>query len=195
MNYEKFGDSYDFVKRGILQLLKGRGGWSVHPMFTDPDPARYAAEYRRLIGVPTVTDQSFVQSGRNRNAWLASARTCRSHLFIDPCTGLPFDKEGLPSHENRLDPAFLKASELAQIARERPDELTLVFDQSFHRKKELPITDQIEQKLDWLEGQRIHGLAYHSHANFVIASMNRDVLLAARHLLEGFNFPEGRLIP
>ena len=48
MNYEKFGDSYDFVKRGILQLLADCGDWIVHPMFTDdPNAEHYAAAYKR----------------------------------------------------------------------------------------------------------------------------------------------------
>ena len=196
MNYEKFGDSYDFVKRGILQLLADCGDWFVHPMFTDdPNAEHYAAVYSRLIGVPSVNDYSFVQSRRNRHDWLAAARNCQAHLLVDPDTGLPFDEEGSPSHQRRSPAAaFLRAGELVHIVRARPGKLTLVFDQSFHRKEGLPVTDQIKQKLDWLKRQGIHGLAYHSHANFVLASTDEVVLLGARHLLEELNYPEGRLI-
>lgn len=203
MKYEKFGDSYDFVKRGILQLLSCCGDWSVHPMFTDdPNAAHYAADYRRLIGVCTVTDQSFVQSGRNRNAWLEAARTCQNHLLIDPDTGLPFNETGrrptMDEYEGvNADAEFLNASELAEIAKARPYKLTLVFDQSFHRVEGgIPsITDQINGKLWWVSQQELHGLVYHTHASFLLVSMDQDAILAARRRLEEFNFPGGRLIP
>ncbi len=196
MNYEKFGDSYDFVKRGILQLLDDCGGWSAHPMFTDDDPAHYASDYCQLVGVPAVETKSFQQVNRDRERWLKPAQAHPGHLLIDPDTGLPFDKKGRPSHQGKSPAAaFLRAGELVHIVKDRPDKLTLIFDQSFHRKKELPVTAQIRQKLGWLEGQRIHALVYNSHAKFLLVSMDRDVLLAARHLLEGLNIPKGRLIP
>ena len=198
MNYEKFGDSYDFVKRGILQLLSCCGDWSVHPMFTDGDPECYAAEYRRLIGVPSVNDCSFVQSGRNRNDWLDEARTCQDHLLIDPDTGIPFNEPGKLPRAGAAGAEFLMANELVEIARTRPDKLTLVFDQSFYRKnfRGAPCTtEQINGKLWWFVQQDLHGLVYNSHAKFLLVSMCRDVLLAARHRMEECNFPGVRLIP
>ena len=196
MNYAKFGDSYDFVKRGILQLLAGCGRWSVHPMFTDGNPENYAADYCHLLGVPAVTTRSFIQSGRNRNDWLAAAQNCRDHLLIDPDTGLPFDETGRrPDDERNAPAAFLYAGELARIVRKRPDRLTLVFDQSFHwRGGDGAIIRQLNGKLQWVAQQGLHGLAYNSHAKFLLVSTNPDVLLAARHRLEEFNFPGRRLI-
>lgn len=197
MKYEKFGDSYDFVKRGLVQLLTPCGDWFVHPMFTDPDGvvACYWKDYCRFLGVPTVTCKTLKQSGWSRANWFEAARICKTHLLLDPDTGIPFDKCGRPSHQGRSSAAaFLRASELVEIAKKRPDKLTLVFDQSFHRKKCLSITTQIEQKLNWLECQRIHGLAYHSHANFILVSKDQRVLSTARGHLEKFNFPDSRLI-
>lgn len=198
MNYGMFGDSYDFVKRGILQLLSCCGDWSVHPMFTDnPNAAHYAEDYRRLVGVPTVTDQSFVQSGRNRNDWLEAARTCQDHLLIDPDTGIPFNEPGRLPRAGAAGAEFLMANELVEIARARPDKLTLVFDQSFYRKnyRGAPCTTkQINGKLWWVAQQDLHGLVYNSHAKFLLVSMDRDVLSATRHCLEELHFPGGRLI-
>ena len=51
------------------------------------------------------------------------------------------------------------------------------------------------QKLEWLEDHMIHGFAYHSHATFLLVSMDQGPLLAARQILEEFNFPQGRMIP
>jgi hypothetical protein len=168
-------------------------------MFTDvPNAAHYAADYRRLIGVPTVTDQSFVQSGRNRNDWLEVARTCQDHLLIDPDTGLPFDETGrrpVDEDDRRNTPeAILYAGELAEIVKNRPDKLTLIFDQSFHWSGgDESILRQINGKLWWVSQQDLHGLVYDSHAKFLLVSMDRDVLLSARHRLEELDFPGGRL--
>ena len=198
MKHAHYGDSYDFVKRGILQLLAGCGRWSVHPMFTDDDPAHYAADYRHFLGVDAVTIQSFIQSGRDRATWLEAAQTCQCHLLIDPDTGLPFNESGrVPRDEN--GPAFLMPDELVRIVNARPDKLTLVFDQSFHRED--PAYDQIEQikgKLRWLRQQRVQGLVYHSHATFFIVSLNRQVLADTRRILLNQlpmeNHPRDRLI-
>ena len=197
MNFEHFGDSYDFVKRGVLQLLANCGGWSAHPMFTDDDPAHYAWDYCRLVGVHAVETKSFQQVNRDRERWLKPARAHPGHLLIDPDTGLPFDKKGRPSHQGRRPAAaFLRATELVDIAKARPDKLTLVFDQSFHRKPGK--TYQIDGKLRWLRGQCVYGLVYHSHATFFLVSLNPQVLASARHsLLEQLpveNHPKKRLI-
>ena len=195
MNHEKFGDSYDFVKRGILQLLAGSGSWSVHPMFTDNNPAHYAVAYCRFIGVPAINTQSFEQVHRNRNNWLEAAEACPDHLLLDPDTGLPFDEDGMVPR-NELGSAFLTPGELVRIVTARPDKLTLVFDQSFHRTTET--IDQIEGKLGWLNGQGVHGLVYHSHATFFLASLNPQVLADTRRMLLAQlpvgNHPADRLI-
>ena len=170
MNCKHFGDSYDIVKRNLLQWLSCYGTWSVHPMFTDPKPTTnpkcrrfdgqcaagtcadadktFRRDFCGFLNVNAVACETFEESGRNRGSWLAAAKTCPNHLFIDPDTGLPFDKCGRPSHQGRSPAAaFLRASELVEIADKRPDKLTLVFDQSFRRKKEEPITDQGETSM------------------------------------------------
>ena len=224
MNCKHFGDSYDIVKLNLLQWLSKCGKWSVHPMFTDPDPIpkskakskcqRFAGrcvakeacqhnpfktfktDYCTFLGVDAVITQTFVDSGKKRGAWLDTAKTCENHLFIDPDTGIPFDKCGRPSHQGRSPAAaFLRASELVEIVKNRPDKLTLVFDQSFRRKKEEPIVDLINAKLRWLNGKCIHGLAYQSHATFFLVSKNPTRLSSAKGvLLEHSKIPEDRLI-
>lgn len=199
MHFGLFGDSYDFVKRGILQLLAGCGRWSVHPMFTDDDPADYAADYRNFLGVDAVTIQSFIQSGQDRVAWLAAAQTCQCHLLIDPDTGLPFNESGRVPRDNH-DPEFLLPDELVRIVNARPDKLTLVFDQSFHRNRD-PANDQITQiegKLRWIRLQGIQAFVYHSHATFFLVSQDQQVLADARRILlkqlPVENHPRERLI-
>ena len=127
MNHEKFGDSYDFVKGGILQLLGNLGDWYVHPMFTDHDPMIYADEYQELLGVPAVTLEPYYQVGRE--AWIAPGIACQGHLLLDPDTGVPFNQAGQPRHQG-MPPAarYLSAYELVDIATNRPDRLNLALD-------------------------------------------------------------------
>ena len=81
MNYGHFGDTYDFVKNSFLRWLSPCGRWFVHPMFTDPDPTHYAADYCRLLGVRAVTYETFRRI--DRDAWIAAGNACGSHLFLD----------------------------------------------------------------------------------------------------------------
>ena len=221
MNCKHYGDSYDIVKRNLLKWLSCCGKWSVHPMFTDPKPTTnpkcrrfngqcaasgtcadadetFRRDFVRFLGVDAVTKDTFEGSGKNRGDSLMLAENCTNHLFVDPNTGLPFDKNGLPSHQGRSPAAaFLRAGELVEIAKKRPDKLTLVFDQSFRRKKEEPITDQIKAKLRWLaqKGNDVHGLAYQSHANFLLISEDPKTLSDAKSvLLDSSKLPKDRLI-
>ena len=118
MNCKLFGDSYDIVKRGMLQWLSPCGNWSAHPMFTDPDPTEmdqpcqrfngkcreerrcghagtFQRDYGRFLGVQIVNDQICRRPGvpSDRKAWLSAAEHCQDHLFLDPNTGVPFDTE------------------------------------------------------------------------------------------------------
>ena len=191
MRYEKFGDTYDFVKHSLLQRLSGCSPWSVHPMFTDDDPAHYAADYCGFLGVPAVTIQSFVQFGGDRDAWLAATGACQDHLFLDPDTGLNFN-QGQPD----IPQGYLMPEELVQIVEARPHKLTLVYDQSFNQG--LLITGQIEAKLQWLEERDIHGFALNSQGRnprFLLVSGNTGTLAYARGVLRHLeNHPAHRLI-
>lgn len=198
MNYGHFGDTYDFVKRGILQLLASCGRWYVHPMFTDdPNAKHYAKDYCRLLGVRAVNCKSFIQSGSNRDDWLAEAAACQNHLFLDPDTGLCFNKNR-PKVVDR--PKFLMPEELANIAgaHARRDKLTLVYDQSFitNRKR---ATEKINEKLLWLEKRHIYGFFYRppkvDHPNFLLVSKDPNILAYAKAvLLASSKLPKDRLI-
>ena len=210
MNYGHFGDTYDIVKRSILQSLSPCGGWFVHPMFTDRDPKHYAKSYCRFLGIPPVTAKTFSQSSK-RSLWIAEGNACQGHLFVDPDKGLPFDGPTgrprpmrrftqLPGRDNSVE-KFLMADELVDIVQARPDKLTLLFDQSFSHdiKAEVRIK-QIKDKLRWLEGggRDIRGFAFKSqagHATFFLTSKHHDLLVCAKHILLGSsNLPRNRLI-
>ena len=186
MNYGYFGNTYDIVKHSLLRWLAPCGAWSVHPMFTDDDPAHYVADYCCLLGAPAVSTETFRQAD-NRDAWIAAGNACQGHLFLDPDTGLRLNRP-----TRRLE-KYLMINELVTIVEARPDELTLVFDQSIDSSRDA--AEQIKAKLLGLKGEGIHGLAYHSHANFILVSKDPNTLANAKSvLLKSSSLPEYRLI-
>ena len=97
MQRKFLGDSYDVVKRSLLNALDNSVAWMVHPMLTPgPNGEEFTgdgiADYERLIGARVVSrrlltpDEPFDSLGR-RDAFFDCARSV-ANLFIDPDTGL-----------------------------------------------------------------------------------------------------------
>ena len=197
VNYRVFGDSYDIVKQSMFRWLSSHGKWAVHPMFTDEEPARYADAYRELLGVDRrglVAPETIRR--RLREYWITPAMECKDHLFIDPDTGLR--AEIIKKHPNRC----LLLDELKEIAKAdgRKNKLTLVFDQSIDRSEEgvqavEASGKQLRDKLDWLKHRCVHGVAYKSHANFVLVSANKEVVRQAVDTIrEKSRLPSSRFV-
>ena len=90
---------------------------------------------------------------------------------------------------------FVTVDEFVAIAKAqaRKEKLTLVFDQSFKREKNNPPQKQTAEKLRWLKECGVHAFAYVSHANFILASADSQILMKALKLLED-KLPPERLI-
>jgi hypothetical protein len=84
------GDSYDIVKQSFLRWLGVLGPWSAHPMFTEVFSNEQGETFRRLLGVPLVSTEVF-RTGIDRKVFLAPARTCTTHLFLDPDKGVHYN--------------------------------------------------------------------------------------------------------
>ena len=199
MHPDKFGDSYDIVKQSILEWLLPCGTWAVHPMFaydyrqTCPS---FAGEYSAFLNAPLLTTEPLprIEPGRRvrprwdaymeeRRAYFENARQWdnKYHLFLDPDIGLWLPPK-LP--RSREEPQHLMAEELLDIARARPDNLTLIFDQGFSRNlRESKRRTLTQKKLIWLKKRGVNSIMYFSHANFVLASANPDALDYAKRTL------------
>ena len=180
-----FGDSYDIVKQSLLRWLCSCGEWQAHPMFRKSVDPRRADEFERFLGVDLVSKEA-ISRRRDRDSFIDQAKKCQSHLFLDPDTGLRLKSDG----------ATLKhvtTRELAEIAQARRNKLTLVFDQSIDRRRK--VRAQLEDKLACLKQQGIHGVAYESHACFVLVSQSKDVLdNAVTTLRKKSGLPPDRLV-
>lgn len=193
MKLEKFGDSYDVVKQSLLRWLSPCGPWLAHPMFTEPVHPSEAAAFSRFLGVPLVSTQ-VLDRVSDRDAYFSSAVSCAGHLFLDPNTGLR-----VPAASPADAPDFVNGTDLVAIARNRPDWLTLVFDQSIDRSHSP--REQIEAKLSWLAERGVQGVTYQSHVCFVLVSASQPVLdkaletLARESCLPSSRFVTTREVP
>ncbi len=184
MHMGVFGDSYDFVKRSLLQLLGG--DWSIHPMFTESVSSEDVTAYEALLGAKVVSTD-VLEAGTDRRAYLGCAARC-GNLFLDPDTGLRMRET-----HGRKAPKYLFAHELRRLVEGRPtDALTMTFDQSLRRGSE---RSQLESKLRSLGHDGLFGYAYVSHASFVIVGRDRSLVEhSLRHVLDQSRLPQDRLL-
>lgn len=178
-----FGDSYDIVKQSLLRWLCSCGEWQAHPMFTQSVDPRRADEFERFLGVRLVSKEA-ISRRRDSENFIDQAKKCHGHLFLDPDTGLRI---------GGATPKHVTTEELADIAQARPGKLTLVFDQSLDRRRK--VKAQLAGKLACLKKQGAYGIAYESHACFVLVSQSKDVLdNAVATLLRESGLPPHRLV-
>ncbi len=184
-----FGDSYDIVKRSLLQWLSECGTWAVHPMFSNSVCPAFAEEFSSFLGLSLVTTAP-VPAQSDRESYFECAIAWRStdHLFFDPDTGV-----SLPG--STTTKKHLKAEELAKIVNGRRGKLALVYDQSFSYSSVDDKILRIKEKLTLLREHGIYGLVYSSHANFILASSDEKVLSDAETILrEASRLPSNRFI-
>lgn len=163
MNTAKLGDSFDFVKRTFLGWLRPFGEWRVQPMCTDNLPL---SAYEKLIGATAISTS--VLSGA-RAEIIDPATACQGNLFLDPDTGIK-------TRMKRGSRAHISLQELIGLAQRRSRFLTAVFDQSISHGSEDARRSALREKLGALSGSGILAFAYLSHACFLVASQNEDLI-------------------
>jgi hypothetical protein len=175
MNPKYLGDSYDIVKQSLLRWLGDIGTWTTHPMFTEPVSTEQAEAFSRLLGTRLLSNDILTHH-TDRGVYLAPAHDCKDHVFLDPDTGIRLE----PTHSVTAT-RYLFGTELVAIADARPENLTLVFDQSLARGEE---RKQLKIKLNSFADEGVLGIAYVSHACFVLVGKNSSVLASAFETLK-----------
>jgi len=169
------GDSYDIVKQSLLRWLSSMGPWATHPMFTESVSSMQADDFAKFLGTRLLC-QGILANGVDRIEYLAQARECNEHVFIDPDTGIR-----LKPTRGKKAPAYIFGTELIEIASARPDKLVLIFDQSLARGAE---RQQLNDKLHTFAANGVHAVAYVSHACFVLMGKNSSLLEKAFDVLQ-----------
>lgn len=178
MHPDKFGDSYDIVKKCFLTCLRSMGKWAVHPMFAEPVSQDFPLEFSQFLDVPLVTHDP-VPSPVMRSRHFQKTVTFQgyNHLFLDPDTGLTFPGSSVSK-------LHLGIEELVALTKRHPNALFMAFDMSFRRSKEQSREEQTAEKLSWLNAKGVYSFAYCSHANFVVVSSDEGTLVAAKRTLQ-----------
>jgi hypothetical protein len=91
MHLEKFGDSYDVVKRWLISVLKEFGPWSAHPMFTHAVSKEEAEMFSQFLGARLISTE--VLTGRKSRKQFFEPCETERNLFVDPDTGICADFE------------------------------------------------------------------------------------------------------
>jgi hypothetical protein len=182
-----FGDSYDIVKKSLIAWLEQFGPWVTHPMFTEDVTAEKAEAFSRLIGTKLISSRRLTST--IDRAEYFSGLNGKGNLFLDPDTGV-----SLKTFGGERSVRFVFGEELVEWCAQRPECLTLVFDQSYSRgvKKEVAM----QEKLKYFAKAGISGFIYDSHAPFLLLGAHKKLVARARKsLLEVSGLPEGRLVP
>ena len=133
-----------------------------------------------------IVSANVLEPGIDRSLYFEGASSC-GHLFVDPNTGVC-----LKEVRGKKAPQYLFASELLRLANQRPEHLTMVFDQSLGRGA---ARRELGEKLARLGNEGITGFAYVSHACFIIVSRNESLVEEARNaMVNNCRLPEARLL-
>ena len=170
MRPEKFGDSYDFMKRTLIHGLAEPNEWATHPMYFDPCPEQgFVQRYADYLGV------ALVRGNLGDRALVPAVGTaCPVHLLLDPDTGV-WTGDGIPEGGWGR---HLTLEELAEVARApgRENLLTMVFDQSYTHTNMERRLELAWDKLAALNLDGLHGSAYVAQAVFLWLSPNVNLI-------------------
>jgi hypothetical protein len=155
-------------------------------MYAEAIATKDAQAFEHLLGT-TVVSQAVLEANTDRQLYFEPARKCETHLFLDPDTGVAIGKK-----PKRKSASYLFADELLEIAQGRPHLLTLVFDQSVGRGSE---RKHLDSKLSALATRGLCGLAYVSHACFLLVGKDASLMKRATQMVrEGSRLPDNRFI-
>lgn len=183
MRMQFFGDSYDVVKKFLLQSVSPGAEWAAFPMFSHDVTAEEVSAFERFLGVRVVSSESLTES-TNRAQHLATLAG-HSHIFLDPDTGIKLKFTRADSVK------YVFGSELTVLCKQVPERLLLVFDQSVPRGGE---KKAMERKLAHFKSEGISGFAYLSHACFVVLSASESTCVRARANLLAAGLPSSRFV-
>jgi hypothetical protein len=115
----------------------------------------------------------------------------KGHILFDPDTGIWVPEKLRKASKPKN---YIFHSELSQQVKHRADHLTLVFDQSFPRKKEPARTAEIQRKLQTFAKEELFSIAYVAQAPLIVLTCNKNLITKARARLLEAGLPESRVI-
>jgi len=174
MREKYLGDSFDIVKRFWAERLASVAPLYAHPRFV---PKNLRPAFESMTGMPIAGTHG--TSGQQFG------------LFLDPHTGIPLPSEATQRVSASHAPLAFIAAEMNRLG-----PLYLIcFDQSHKRVSGLSRADQRERKRAALSALDISSFYYVSHAPFLFAARQAEVLDQVRSRLRECGIPCIRFEP
>jgi hypothetical protein len=169
--HEKYlGDSFDVVKRFLAERLAAVAPLLAHPRFI---PTRIRPAFERMMTIPILG---------------AELPPMPFGLFLDPDTGIP-----LPDASVRVTASHAPLRFIAdEFARLKPV-YVVCFDQSHHRGCGMSRSEQRRRKQEALRAVGLESFYYVSHAPFLFAAAETDIIDSLRNRLVESGIPAWRL--
>ncbi|HUI08131.1 MAG TPA: hypothetical protein VL486_14115 [Verrucomicrobiae bacterium] len=168
MKREFLGDSYDAVKRMWREMLADWAPLYAEPRFFPDEQLR--RDFAKLTGIPMLAD--------NRPATYS--------ILNDPDTGIR-----LPSETNQTEGrTHIAIPTIVDQLRMQAVRCVITFDQSNYRNADLGKEEQRRAKMQCLVQKGFHCFYYVSHAPFLFAAPDPDMLDELRKLLISAGIPD-----
>ena len=184
MHRSHLGDTNDLAKRPFMEMLAPIDRWVVVPMLEGPWEPEEIVAYRNIVGAQLSTEDVLTAATRGE---VLSTVGYDQHAFFDPTTGV-----SLPTAANPFTNKHICVDELAREVDQRPNKLTISYNQS--RNRNLGLQAEREAMLQQFEVNGIAALLYVAQASYLILSQDEVVIAQACQNLLGAGIPESRII-
>ena len=184
MRLQYFGDSYDIVKRALLQWLAPLGPWYIQPLFTDDVSPQQAAMFARFLGARLIDPFQ----ARTQKEYQAALNACHGtgNLLVDPDIGVVLPQARKVAKRTHLSTAGLQA-----LCASNPGRVIMAFDQALLREDP---DGSLRSKVVWLSERHIAAIGFRSHASFIFCSSSTDSVGGVTRLLHEAGLPDSRLV-
>ena len=186
MRLEYFGDSYDIVKRALLEwFYTARAVAYTQPLFTEDASLSQATAFARFLGARLVQPVHGSHRGGVARQPSTAARGL-GNLLVDPDIGVVLPQPGKSVKRTHLSVAALQV-----LCAANPGNVIMSFDQALRR--EAP-EESLRSKVVWLAEGGTAALAFRSHASFIFCSSSSGRVDDVARLLLEAGLPESRLV-
>ena len=170
MKGQYLGDSYDAVKRLWQEIFAEWAPLHAEPRFIPKDIRN---EFTAFTRIPLLNEH----------------RPMLYAILNDPDTGIR-----LPKRANQSEgKSHIALPTIREQLRNAAVQCVITFDQSTHREAGLSPQSQRDEKLQWLQRERLSAFYYVSHAPFLFAFSESARMELALRLIERAGVPADRI--
>jgi hypothetical protein len=169
MKRKYLGDSYDALKRLWQELLSDWAPLYAAPAFILTDLQQEFTQLTRIPMLPTRPPSKY-------------------SILNDPDTGIR-----LPGKTNQKEArTHISIDTIINQLRDSGAQCVITYDQSNYRNIGMKLNEQRKEKMGRILSEGFHGFYYVSHAPFLFAVPNKDILSRIQVILKNEGMPKNR---